>query len=182
MPNRKREKSNQVNVTTERWSGAEQTSCGQRIQQSFHSIIISTTLPCSNSLFSNPPSSNPLFSSPLFNNPPFNNPLFNNPVIKPPAKDISLFHELLYLLRLITVIAKSLSAMFVTKSCKTLTSLCPFLYLVIVGKMRREYIQDGEKKIGKHSNIYSHQLRECANKQVPFFIPLLLTFHSTDIS
>ena len=40
----------------------------------------------------------------------------------------------------------------------------PPLDLVIVGNMRREYMQEGEKKLGKESNVYFHPLRECVNK------------------
>lgn len=57
----------------------------------------------------------------------------------------------------------------------------PPLDLVIVGKIRGEYMPEGEKKIGKESNVYFHSLRECVNKLAPMFIPLLLTFHPTDI-
>ena len=57
----------------------------------------------------------------------------------------------------------------------------PPLDLVIVGKMKREYMQKGEKKIGKKSNVYFHPLGECVNKRAPMFIPSLLTFHPTDI-
>ena len=57
----------------------------------------------------------------------------------------------------------------------------PPLDLVIVGKMRRKYMQEGEKKIGKESNVYFHPLRECVNKRAPMFIPSLLTFHPTGI-
>ena len=57
----------------------------------------------------------------------------------------------------------------------------PPLDLIIVGKMRREYMQEGEKKTGKESNVYFHPLRECVNKRAPMFIPLVLTFHPTNI-
>ena len=42
-------------------------------------------------------------------------------------------------------------------------------------------MQEGEKKIGKESNVYFDPQRECVNKLAPMFIPLLLTFHPTDI-
>ena len=42
-------------------------------------------------------------------------------------------------------------------------------------------MQEGEKKIGKESNVYFHPLGECVNKRAPMFIPSLLTFHPADI-
>ena len=50
-----------------------------------------------------------------------------------------------------------------------------------MGKMRREYMREGEKKIDKESNVYFHPVKECVNKRAPMFIPSLLTFHPTDI-
>ena len=57
----------------------------------------------------------------------------------------------------------------------------PPLDLVIVGKMRREYIQDGQKRLSKESNVYFHAVAECVTKKAPVFIPALLTFHPEDI-
>lgn len=55
------------------------------------------------------------------------------------------------------------------------------LDLVIVGKMRREYTQDGEKRLSKESNVYFHAAPDCVKKQAPILIPALLTFHPADI-
>ena len=63
----------------------------------------------------------------------------------------------------------------------TVAVLQPPLDLVIVGKMRREYIQDGEKHLSKESNVHFHAAAECVTKIAPVFIPALLTFHSADI-
>jgi len=57
----------------------------------------------------------------------------------------------------------------------------PPLDLVIVGKMRREYMQDGEKRLSKESNVYFHAAPDCVKKRAPVFIPALLTFHPADI-
>ena len=57
----------------------------------------------------------------------------------------------------------------------------PPLDLVIVGKMRREYIQDGEKCLSKESNVYFHAAAESITKRAPVFIPALLTFHPEEI-
>ena len=63
-----------------------------------------------------------------------------------------------------------------------LAFLRPPLHLVIVGKVRGEYIQEGEKKTGKESDVYFHPLRECVNRWAPMFIPSLLTLHPADIT
>jgi len=57
----------------------------------------------------------------------------------------------------------------------------PPLDLVVVDKMKREYIQDGEKCLSKESNVYFHAAKECVTKRAPVFIPALLTFHPADI-
>lgn len=55
------------------------------------------------------------------------------------------------------------------------------LDLVIVGKMRRKYTQDREKRLSKESNVYFHAAPDCVKKRAPVFIPALLTFRPTDI-
>lgn len=55
------------------------------------------------------------------------------------------------------------------------------LDLVIVGKMKREYIQDGKKQLSKESNVYFHPVAACVLKRSPVFISALLTFHPVDI-
>ena len=57
----------------------------------------------------------------------------------------------------------------------------PPLDLVIVGKMRRKYTQDGGKRLSKKSNVYFHAAPDCVKKRAPVFIPALLTFHPADI-
>lgn len=57
----------------------------------------------------------------------------------------------------------------------------PPLGLVIVGKMRREYTQDGEKRLSKESNVYFHAAPDGIKKRAPVFIAALLTFHPADI-
>lgn len=57
----------------------------------------------------------------------------------------------------------------------------PPLDLVIVGKMRREYTQDGEKRLSKESNVYFHDAPDGIKKRAPVFIAVLLTFHPADI-